>query len=137
MTKTTRTRGVVIQALFYRIAYCLNIHFRVNATRVRKRVLVHWYIKAQRSSHLIINTIQTCMIKKFWPFLSFVSFSIPARKMKTFTIFYLLLALVVEGMIVLPPNINSTEFYHQIGQKRQALGALTSLMGKSVNASHP
>ncbi|TID27629.1 Diphthamide biosynthesis protein 2 [Venturia nashicola] len=50
--------------------------------------------------------------------------------MKSFAIFSLLSALAVEGMIVLPPNINSTEFYHQIGQKRQALGALTSLMGK-------
>ncbi|KAE9986781.1 hypothetical protein EG328_004799 [Venturia inaequalis] len=57
--------------------------------------------------------------------------------MKTFTIFYLLSALVVEGMIVLPPNINSTEFYHQIGQKRQALGALTSLMGKGGKVADP
>lgn len=51
--------------------------------------------------------------------------------MKNFVILSLLTAFVVDGAVI-PPNINSTEFYHAIGQKRQALGLLTSMMGKTI-----
>lgn len=57
--------------------------------------------------------------------------------MKNFALLSLLSALLVEGAALsLPPNINRTEFYHQIGQKRQALGALTSMLGKSTLATY-
>lgn len=51
--------------------------------------------------------------------------------MKNFAILSLLTAFVVDGAVI-PPNINSTEFYHVLRQKRQALGVLTSMMGKSI-----
>lgn len=51
--------------------------------------------------------------------------------MKNFVILSLLTAFVVDGAVI-PPNINSTEFYHALGQKRQALGLLTSMMGKTI-----